>query len=57
MNRTVHRAVTVIATLFALLGIGAVAASADEQAPPAAVVSGVTGVHLPVDPSDSMVWD
>ncbi|MFH8768901.1 hypothetical protein ACIF83_15115 [Streptomyces sp. NPDC085866] len=57
MNRTVHRAVTVIATLFALLGIGAAAASADEQAPPAAVVSGVTGVHLPVDPSDSMVWD
>ncbi|MFJ5974603.1 hypothetical protein [Streptomyces sp. NPDC093060] len=48
---------TVFATLFALLGIGAATASADESAPSTTVVSGVTGVHLPVGPSDSMVWD
>ncbi|MFF7235442.1 hypothetical protein [Streptomyces collinus] len=57
MNRNVHRALAVFATLFALLGIGAATASADEQAPATAVVSDVTGVHLPAGPDDSMVWD
>ncbi|MFF9088237.1 hypothetical protein ACF1BE_17780 [Streptomyces sp. NPDC014991] len=57
MNRAMRRVVTVFAVLFGLLGAGAATASADEEVSLTAVVTAVTGTTLPVDPSDSMVWD